>query len=273
MENKSQTVSLQYVGQQPQQLSISSEAHSVVAAPFMDSPTEGDPATRVNSPTINPMIAAITSAPNYNVVCLASLHQLAILEYNVLTGTLSRPPLSKANINNDNINKVMATKLGIFVGISREVRLYSYSLKQILALQCPDVLIKEWYVTENSKGTGSYTLYVTISDGYILYGEVNSWSTGSIPLTKKVNDSRPNRPVGSFVVVKDLQGFGTLMFSSFKDKSIGHSLGRLDDSTGNPNSTLVDINYIKLFNQGIDGVLDANYSMGLTDFVEQSSVD
>ena len=79
MDNKSQTVSLQYVSQQPQQLSIPSEAHSVVVAPFMDSPTEGDPAAKINTPTINPLISAITSTPNCNVLCLASLHQLAIL--------------------------------------------------------------------------------------------------------------------------------------------------------------------------------------------------
>ena len=32
--------------------------------------------------------------------------------------------------------------------------------------------------------------------------------------------------------------------------------------------TLVDINYIKVFKQAIDPILDVNYSMGLTDFVD-----
>lgn len=52
------------------------------------------------------------------------------------------------------------------------------------------------------------------------------------------------------------------MFSSFKDKSIGHSLGRLEGST------LVNPNYIKLKDQGIDPILDTNYCMGLTDMIE-----
>ena len=62
---------------------------------------------------------AETTSPNCNVVCVASLHQLALLEYNVSTGTLSRPPIRKININNDNINKIMCTRLGIFVGLNR----------------------------------------------------------------------------------------------------------------------------------------------------------
>lgn len=108
---------------------------------------------------------------------------------------------------------------------------------------------------------------MTINDGFIFYAEVNASSSGNIALVKKVNDSRLNRPVGSFVIAKNVRECGTLMFSSFKEKSIGSSLGRLDHSSSN-GAQLVDINYIKLHNQGIEATLDSNYTMGNTDFVD-----
>lgn len=46
---------------------------------------------------------------------------------------------------------------------------------------------------------------------------------------------------------KYIEGCGNLLLSTFKDKNIGHSLGRFSGE-----STLVDLNYIKLNNQGID---------------------
>ena len=71
-----------------------------------------------------------------------------------------------------------------------------------------------------------------------------------------------NRPVGSYIVVKDIKDCGTLMVSNYKDKNIGHTLGRLEGTT------LQDINYIKLINQGLNNVFDHDYVMGLTDIVE-----
>lgn len=71
-------------------------------------------------------------------------------------------------------------------------------------------------------------------------------TAGEINFVKKVADSRTNRPVGFFVLTKKVDDCGTLMLSTFKDKSIGHSLGRLSND-----STLTDINYIKLNSQGL----------------------
>lgn len=71
-------------------------------------------------------------------------------------------------------------------------------------------------------------------------------TAGEINFVKKVTDSRTNRPVGFFVLTKKVDDCGTLMLSTFKDKSIGHSLGRLSND-----STLTDINYIKLNSQGL----------------------
>jgi len=46
-----------------------------------------------------------------------------------------------------------------------------------------------------------------------------------------------------------LDDCGNLLLSTFKEKNIGHSLGRLSSE-----SNLTDINYIKLNNQGLDPV-------------------
>ncbi len=66
----------------------------------------------------------------------------------------------------------------------------------------PDALIKEWCVVETSNTT--FTIYVTISEGYIYYAEGTATATGEINFTKKINDSRANRPVGSFILTKKL---------------------------------------------------------------------
>ena len=71
-----------------------------------------------------------------------------------------------------------------------------------------------------------------------------------------------NRPVGSFVLVKNIKDCGKLIFASFKDKNIGHYLGRLDGSN------VMDNNYIKVNSQGIDPFFEANFCMGQTDIIE-----
>jgi|LakMenEpi03Aug12_release.lakeMendotaPanAssembly.Ray.scaffolds.fasta_scaffold208224_2 hypothetical protein len=45
-------------------------------------------------------------------------------------------------INNDNINKIKMTKFGIFVGLSREVRLISHIFALKVSFKMPDALIK-----------------------------------------------------------------------------------------------------------------------------------
>lgn len=53
-----------------------------------------------------------------------------------------------------------------------------------------------------------------------------------------------------------------MVLSTFKDKNIGHSLGRLSGEL-----SVTDINYIKLFNQGLDPLYDKYHIVGLSDIV------
>jgi hypothetical protein len=57
--------------------------------------------------------------------------------------------------------------------------------------------------------------------------EGNANSIGEIPFSKKIMDNRINHPVGSYILAKKVEDCGILMLSTFKDKSVGHSLGRL----------------------------------------------
>lgn len=50
------------------------------------------------------------------------------------------------------------------------------------------------------------------------------------------------------------------MLSAFKDKSIGHSLSRLSGE-----SSIADLNYMKLNNQGLEPIFEKYYIMGLSD--------
>lgn len=79
-----------------------------------------------------------------NLLCVAGLHNICL--YDVQNdGNINRHPTSKFNSNNDNINKINMARLGVFVGFSKEIKLLSYSLKQILSIQSPSI-IKEWNV-------------------------------------------------------------------------------------------------------------------------------
>jgi len=70
-----------------------------------------------------------------------------------------------------------------------------------------------------------------------------------------------NRPVGSFILVKDIKDCGTLIHSNYKDKNIGHAFGRLEGNVFH------DINYLKFINQGLNNIFDRDHVMGLTDII------
>ena len=93
------------------------------------------------------------------------------------------------------------------------------------------------------------------------YAEVAPWTDGVININKKLVDSRINRPVGSFVVVRDIKDCGALIMSNYKDKNIGHSFGRLEGTT------IQDINYLKFLNQGLNSIFDHDHVMGLSEIV------
>lgn len=94
-----------------------------------------------------------------NLVCVAGLHQVNLFECE-LGGQLVNRSNLRTSINNDNINKIKMNKFGVFLGLSREIRLLNHSLQNKMFFKL-EFLIKEWCVLVNNEE--SFTLYVTCS--------------------------------------------------------------------------------------------------------------
>lgn len=137
-----------------------------------------------------------------NFILVAGLHNIIIHEYDSNGKFCSLDKQLRFNFNNDNVNKVKLTKFGVFVGVSRAIHLLSHTLQPKISFKIPDALIKEWCILET--GPDSYSLYVTTSEGYIMFADGNVNSSSDVQLTKSINDSRTNRPVGAFVLAKKI---------------------------------------------------------------------
>lgn len=109
----------------------------------------------------------------------------------------------------------------------------------------------------------SYTLFATTSDGFVYYLEGNGKTSGEVTFSNIVNDKRGKRSVGANVVIKDIRNIGTILFCSFKDKTIGNSIGLWEKNSG----SMLNISYLRI-NGSDNNVLNKNYVIGLTDFVE-----
>jgi hypothetical protein len=86
---------------------------------------------------------------NSSLLCVSGIHHLCIYELQS-DGNINRHPISKYNVASDNINKIKVIKLGILVGVSKEIRLLSSTLKPMLTIQSQNSLIKEWNVYQKS---------------------------------------------------------------------------------------------------------------------------
>lgn len=114
---------------------------------------------------------SICLTPDGN-ICTAGLHHISIFGIQP-EGAIDKHHVAKFSMNNDNINKIEVCSLGIFVGLSREIKYFNFQLKEIAALKIPENLIKEWCITPNQNLEKVFTIYITINDGYIFYMEVN----------------------------------------------------------------------------------------------------
>lgn len=65
--------------------------------------------------------------------CASGLHNLALLNINN-EGQISRTSF-RYNVSNFYINKIKLTKMGIFVGIDKEIRVLNYSCRNFLTLR------------------------------------------------------------------------------------------------------------------------------------------
>jgi hypothetical protein len=81
-----------------------------------------------------------------NLLCATGLHNLALFTINS-EGGIGRTP-NRYNVNNLYINKIKLAKMGIFVGVEKEIRVLNYACKQILTIKAQEAntLIREWAI-------------------------------------------------------------------------------------------------------------------------------
>lgn len=98
------------------------------------------------------------------------------------------------------------------------------------------------------------------------YAEGNGKTLGEVIFSNVVNDRRGKRSVGANVVIKKLKNYGPILFCSFKDKTIGNTIGLWEKNSG----SILNISYLRI-NGAENNILNKNYVIGLTDFVEHGT--
>ena len=90
--------------------------------------------------------------------CAAGLHNLALMNINN-EGHITRTNY-RYNVSNFYINKIKLTKMGVFVGVDKEIRVLSYTCRQILTIRAQEshTIIREWTIFE--KAAGCQVLFV-----------------------------------------------------------------------------------------------------------------
>jgi hypothetical protein len=147
----------------------------------------------------------------------AGLHMIVLMQ---LTGEgiISRNNTQhlRISVNNDYINKVRASTLGIFYSTSYEIKLLNWSFKPMLTIKSSaDFLLKEWCLYEKR---GGCTVYCVTAHGFTEFIDVNPSDEGKRVFTHKVNDGRKTIETGANILVKDVEKIGKVYIGSFKDK-------------------------------------------------------
>jgi len=76
----------------------------------------------------------------------------------------------RVNVNNDYVNKVRTSSLGIFYGTSYEIKLLNWSFKPILTIKSSaECLLKDWCLYEKRTGC---TVYCVTAHGHTEFIDV-----------------------------------------------------------------------------------------------------
>jgi len=147
---------------------------------------------------------------------VAGLHNIILMQITG-DGLISRNNSQnlRVNVNNDYINKVRTSALGVFYSTSYEIKLLNWSFKQVLTIKSTaECLLKEWCVYEKRVGC---TIYCVTAQGYTEFIDVNPSDEGKSFFTHKVNDGRKKIETGASILVKDVDKIGKVYLGSFKD--------------------------------------------------------
>lgn len=97
------------------------------------------------------------------------MHNLALFSLNN-DGGIGRTQY-RYSVNNLYINKIKLAKMGIFVGVDKEIRVLNYTCKQILTIRTQDnvALIREWSIYEKMAGC---QVYFVCPNGNIFFADI-----------------------------------------------------------------------------------------------------
>lgn len=105
-----------------------------------------------------------------SLIIISGLHNIVMLNINNDGLITKNSQHQRVNVNNDYINKVRTSSLGIFYSTSYEIKLLNWSFKQVLTIKSSaDCLLKEWCLYEKSSGC---TVYCVTAHGYTEYIDV-----------------------------------------------------------------------------------------------------
>jgi len=99
-----------------------------------------------------------------SVFIISGLHNILMLNISNDGVITKNTHHQRVNVNNDYINKVRTSSLGIFYSTSYEIKLLNWTFKPILTIKSSaECLLKEWCLYEKSSGC---TIYCVTAQGY-----------------------------------------------------------------------------------------------------------
>ena len=200
-----------------------------------------------------------------NLFCASGLHNLTLLNISS-EGHINRTSF-RYNVSSHYINKIKLAKMGVFVGIDKEIRVLNYTCRHFLTIRAhePHTIIREWTIFQ--KAAGCQVLFVC-PNGNIFTTDILPSDEDKKEFVCRVNDHRANKSgTGASIAGRELPDFGKYLFASFKDGSniLGHlENDQLEDMVNMP------LKGLKYQNKKI---FDTNFIIGHADLVKFPHMD
>jgi len=170
LNNRSPAVSKQVIAQNHKFILISSGSMIFVHSKekyFMNllDGKQTSSLANINQFTGNFDIHTIDFSPlDDSVFIISGLHNILMLNISNDGVITKNTHHQRVNVNNDYINKVRTSSLGIFYSTSYEIKLLNWTFKPILTIKSSaECLLKEWCLYEKSSGC---TIYCVTAQGY-----------------------------------------------------------------------------------------------------------
>lgn len=135
-----------------------------------------------------------------SLLCASGLHNLALFTIGA-EGQIARTS-HRYNVSNLYINKIKLAKMGIFVGVEKEIRVLNYTCKHIITLKAQEsnTLIREWAIYE--KAAGCQVSFVC-PNGNIFFTDLLPSDEGKKEFVGRIMDHRKTKSgTGASIFIK-----------------------------------------------------------------------